>query len=171
MHNSQVQILLNSNLRHDPKRRSSKKNPFVGLLYCGNCGSAMSLAHTKRTNKRYLYFICTEDSKRNFKICPVNRIPVDIIQNKVLEQLAELLQSPTLIAKIMAINDKISAPKLREILKNIHDIWGVMCHVEQVRFLRNLVSKILVFEDRIEIEPNVDGIKSLLQDAGVKVKK
>ena len=32
-------------------------------------------------------------------------------------------------------------------------------------------SKILVFEDRLEIEPNVDGIKTLLIDAGVKVKK
>ena len=119
-----VQILLNSNLRHDPSRRGSKKNPFVGLLYCGNCGSAMSLAHTKKANKRYHYFICTEDSKRNFKICPVKRVPVDIIQTEVLGQLAELLQSPALIAKIMEINDKISAPKLSEILKNIHEIWG-----------------------------------------------
>ena len=84
----------------------------------------MSLAHTKKANKRYHYFICTEDSKRNFKICPVKRVPVDIIQTEVLGQLAELLQSPALIAKIMEINDKISAPKLSEILKNIHEIWG-----------------------------------------------
>jgi hypothetical protein len=131
----------------------------------------MSLAHTKKANKRYHYFICTEDSKRNFKICPVKRVPVDIIQTEVLGQLAELLQSPALIAKIMEINNKISAPKLSEILKNIHEIWGVMCHVEQCKLLHSIVSKILVFEDRLEIEPNVDGIKTLLIDAGVKVKK
>ena len=131
----------------------------------------MSLAHTKKANKRYHYFICTEDSKRNFKICPIKRVPVDIIQPEVLGQLAELLQSSALIAKIMEINDKISAPKLSEILKNIHEIWGVMRHVEQCKLLHSIVSKILVFEDRLEIEPNVDGIKTLLIDAGVKVKK
>ena len=48
---------------------------------------------------------------------------------------------------------------------------GVMCHVEQCKLLHSIVSKILVFEDRLEIEPNVDGIKTLLIDAGVKVKK
>lgn len=131
----------------------------------------MSMAHTKKSNKRYHYFICTEDSKRNFRICPVNRIPVDVIQKAVLTQFAELLQSPTIIAKIMELNETISAPKLREALKNIHDIWEVMCYTEQYKLLHNLISKILVFEDRLEIEPNVDGIKSLLKEAGIKVKK
>lgn len=168
---NKVQTLLNSNLRHDPALRHSKTNPFVGLLYCGTCGGAMSMAHTKKSNKRYHYFICTEDSKRNFRICPVNRIPVDVIQKAVLTQFAELLQSPTIIAKIMELNETISAPKLREALKNIHDIWEVMCYTERYKLLHNLISKILVFEDRLEIEPNVDGIKSLLKEAGIKVKK
>ena len=62
------------NLRHDPKQHRSKQNPFVGLLYCGTCGGAMGLVHTKKKNKRYQYYICTEDTKRGEKSCPVGKI-------------------------------------------------------------------------------------------------
>ena len=55
--------------------------------------------------------------------------------------------------------------------EEITDIWEVMCYTERYKLLHNLISKILVFEDRLEIEPNVDGIKSLLKEAGIKVKK
>jgi hypothetical protein len=33
-----------------------------------------------------------------------------------------------------------------------------------------MIQRILVFDDRLEIEPNVESIKKLLYDAGVKVK-
>ena len=46
-----------------------------------------------------------------------------------------------------------------------------MCYYERCRLLQNIISRILIFEDRLKIEPKVDGIKALLIDAGVKVKK
>ena len=139
------------------------------MLYCGNCGGSMGLVHTKRNNKRYEYYICTEDTKRNFSICPVKRVPADILQKAVLNFLGELLQSSTLIAKMVKIDKQISGRKFRELLKNIHEIWHVMCYQERYYFLRNIISKILVFDDRLEIEPNVKNMKSLLKDMGVEV--
>lgn len=166
----QVQNLLNGNLRHDPKQHRSKQNPFIGLLYCGTCGGAMGLVHTKKGNKRYHYYICTEDTKRNFSTCPVKRIPADALQKAVLEQVGELLQSTTLIAQMVKTDNSMTAPKFRAVLKNIHGIWSVMCHYEQCRLLQNIISRILIFDDRLEIEPKVDGIKALLKDVGVEVK-
>ena len=166
----QVQNLLKGNLRHDPKQHRSKQNPFVGLLYCGTCGGAMGLVHTKKGNKRYHYYICTEDTKRNFSTCPVKRIPADALQKAVLEQVGELLQSTTLIAQMVKTDNSMTAPKFRAVLKNIHGIWSVMCHYEQCRLLQNIISRILIFDDRLEIEPKVDGIKALLKDVGVEVK-
>ena len=69
----------------------------------------------------------------------------------------------------MRVEKRVLNDALRVLGKGV--CQGVMCYVEQCKLLHSLVSKILVFEDRLEIEPNVDGIKSLLIDAGVKVKK
>ena len=128
------------------------------------------LVHTKKGNKRYQYYICTEDTKRNFSTCPVKRIPADALQKAVLDQVGELLQSTTLIAQMTKVDNSMTAPKLRAVLKNIHGIWSVMCHYERCRLLQNIISRILIFEDRLEIEPKVDGIKALLKDVGVEVK-
>ena len=161
-----VQVLLRGNLRHDPKSRKSKHNPFVGLLYCGNCGGAMTLAHTKKGNKRYNYYICLEDTKRNFKICPVQRVPADLVQKAVLDQIGELLQSPVIIAKLRKMEKSISQEKLREVLKNIHQIWDAMCYIEQCRFLQNTIKRISLFEDHLKVEPNIEGLGELLKEAG-----
>ena len=67
-----VQTMLKSNMNHDSSRRTPKVNPFNGMIYCGSCGGAFSMSHTvKQGNKRYSYYICLEDTKRNFSTCPI----------------------------------------------------------------------------------------------------
>ena len=129
------------------------------------------MVHTKKGNKRYHYCICicTEDTKRNFSTCPVKRIPADALQKAVLGQVGELLQSTTLIAQMTKVDNFMASPKLRAVLKNIHGIWDVMCHYERCRLLQNIISRILIFDDRLEIEPRIEGIKALLKDVGVEV--
>ena len=56
------------------------------------------------------------------------------------------------------------------LVKNFHGIWDVMCYYERCRLLQNIISRILIFDDHLEIEPKVDGIKALLKDVGVEVK-
>ena len=97
-------------------------------------------------------------------------IPADALQKAVLEQVGELLQSTTLIEQITKEDNSMTAPKLRAVLKTFHGIWDVMCYYERCRLLQNIISRILIFEDRLEIEPKVDGIKALLKDVGVEVK-
>ncbi len=96
--------------------------------------------------------MCTEDTKRNFSTCPVKRIPADALQKAVLDQMGELLQSTTLIAQMVKTDNSMTASKFRAVLKNIHGIWGVMCHYEQCRLLQNITSRILIFDDRQELE-------------------
>lgn len=126
----------------------------------------MTLAHTKKGNKRYNYYICLEDTKRNFKICPVQRVPADLVQKAVLDQIGELLQSPVIIAKLRKMEKSISQEKLREVLKNIHQIWDAMCYVEQCRFLQNTIKRISLFEAHLKVEPNIEGLGELLKEAG-----
>ena len=88
----------------------------------------------------------------------------------MLDQLGELLQSPTIIFQMVKMDKSITAPKFRSALKNIHEMLNVMCYYEQCKLLNNMIQRILVFDDRLEIEPNVESIKKLLYDAGVKGK-
>ena len=78
--------MLKSNMNHDSTRRTPKVNPFAGMIYCGSCGGAFSLSHTvKQKNKRYSYYICLEDTKRNFSTCPIKRVPSDALEKLVGE--------------------------------------------------------------------------------------
>lgn len=91
------------------------------------------------------------------------------MQKAVLGQVGELLQSTTLIAQMTKVDNFMASPKLRAVLKNIHGIWDVMCHYERCRLLQNIISRILIFDDCLEIEPRIEGIKALLKDVGVEV--
>ena len=109
----QVQHFLKGNSSHNPKQHHSKQNQIVGLLYCGNYGGAMVLTHTKKKNKLYYYSAYIKGTKQTLSICPVQRIPADILQKAVLDQLGELLQSPTNISTMVKMDNSITTPKFR----------------------------------------------------------
>ncbi|MDD3119160.1 MAG: recombinase zinc beta ribbon domain-containing protein [Victivallales bacterium] len=79
--------LLKNNMTHDAGRRSPKLQPFAGLVTCGHCGGAITLSHTvKRGKHRYGYYICNEDRKRNFSICPTPRVPAADFEALVVKE-------------------------------------------------------------------------------------
>jgi site-specific DNA recombinase len=166
-----VQTMLKSNTSHGNTRRTPKVNPFAGLIYCGSCGGAFSLSHTvKQGNKRYSYYICLEDSKRNFSTCPIKRVPANELEKLVLKEIGALFQTPTMLAKLMDKGELgISADRLQAVLANIYDIWEVMNPAERCKLIQCIITRITVFENHIEIRPNLDGIKTLLIEAGMEV--
>ena len=166
-----VQTMLKSNTSHGNTRRTPKVNPFGGLIYCGSCGGAFSLSHTvKQGNKRYSYYICLEDTKRNFSTCPIKRVPANELEKLVLKEIGILFQTPTMLAKLMDKGDLgISTTQLQAVLKNIYDVWEVMNPAERCKLIQCVITRITVFENHIEIRPNLDGIKTLLAEAGMEV--
>ena len=167
----QVQIMLKSNMNHDSTLRTPKVNPFAGMIYCGSCGGAFSLSHTvKQKNKRYSYYICLEDTKRNFSTCPIKRVPSDALEKLVLKEVGILFQTPTMLAQLMDKGDLgISAEQLQTVLKNIYEVWEVMNPAERCKLIQCVITRITVYENHIEIQPNLDGIKTLLAEAGMEV--
>lgn len=167
----QVQVMLKSNMNHDSTRRTPKVNPFAGMIYCGSCGGAFSLSHTvKQKNKRYSYYICLEDTKRNFSTCPIKRVPSDALEKLVLKEVGILFQTPTMLAQLMDKGDLgISAEQLQTVLKNIYEVWEVMNPAERCKLIQCVITRITVYENHIEIRPNLDGIKTLLAEAGMEV--
>ena len=88
----------------------------------------------------------------------------------VLKEIGALFQTPTMLAKLMDKGELgISADRLQAVLANIYDIWEVMNPAERCKLIQCIITRITVFENHIEIRPNLDGIKTLLIEAGMEV--
>ena len=166
-----AQELLKGNLTHDAKRRSPKLQPFAGLVVCGHCGGAITLAHTVKKGKhRYGYYICNEDSKRNFSICPTPRIPAADFETLVVKELSAVLKTPTMLAQIDARLDEFGTGSALAVkaLENLNTLWEVMCPAERYKLIHAIVRRIIIFKDHIKIEFNQDGLVTLLTEAGME---
>ncbi len=59
----------------------------------------MSPSHTKKGNKRYRYYVCTNAQKTDWNDCPSKYIPAAEIERFVIEQFKALGAAPSLIAE------------------------------------------------------------------------
>lgn len=167
-----AQMLLKQNLNHDHTKRTKKANPFAGLVYCGNCGSAMTLSHTvKKQNRRYSYYICLEDNRRNIPICPIKRIPAGEFEKLVMSEVGKLFQTPTMFANISELEHLVNGEQLQQILSNIHAVWEVMIPSERTKLLQSVIAKITVYENHLQMDWNSDGILKLFAEAGIECTK
>jgi len=58
-----------------------------GVLRCAPCGCSMTPAHTKRGDRRYRYYTCTNAQKRGWTACPSRSIPAAEMDKVVLAQI------------------------------------------------------------------------------------
>ena len=168
--------MLAANLTHDAKRKSIKLQPFDGLVHCGHCGGAITLCHTVKGKKRqYGYYLCNEDTKRNIRICPTPRIPAAEFEALVLKELIGVLKTPTMLARIdrrlnFAEEDSsVRQQMLMKAVSNLQQLWEVMVPTERYALIHRIVSRVVVFKDRLKVEFNRDGMVKLLQEAGMGV--
>ncbi len=167
-----AQELLKPNLTHNAKRVSQKLQPFAGLVVCGHCGGAITLSHTVKKGKhRYGYYICNEDTKRNFSICPTPRIPAADFEALVVKELSAVLKTPTMLAEIDQRLEEFGTGSALAVkaLENLNALWEVMCPAERYKLIHAIVRTISIFKDHIKIEFNQDGLVTLLTEAGMEV--
>ena len=148
------------NLRHDPKQHRSKQNPFVGLLYCGTCGGAMGLVHSKKKNKRCQYYICTEDTKRGEKCCPVGKIGSATIEDAVRDQAKKIFET-TFFQERIAARTGIMVEELREYFNDA--FWKESNPQELNRLFSELFEKIILKENQIAYEIKTSGVQALIE--------
>lgn len=79
-----VQNLLHSSTR--PIRSGSKKNPFSGLIFCGDCGCSM----IKTTYKNNIIYRCGGYNRYGKEFCTPHSTPLCLIEEKY-EQMAKTL--------------------------------------------------------------------------------
>ncbi len=70
-----------------PPRRLSSPVLLTGLLGCGHCGAAMTLATGK--SGRYRYYKCTTRASKGGSLCVSRNLPMDKVDSLVLQELVE----------------------------------------------------------------------------------
>ncbi len=73
-----------------------------GLLRCAACACAMTPSQTKRGNRRYRYYVCTNAQKRGWDQCPSKSVPAGQIEAFVVDQIRAIGCDPAFCAQVLA---------------------------------------------------------------------
>ena len=165
----QVQSTFKANSESCRQRSSRDLKPFAGLIYCGHCNAPMFAATvTKPNGRRYRYYICHVDEKRAHRECPLHRVPAETLEQLLLKQIAKLLKTPTMLAKICGgeLRSALDTRQAGEALENIATLWNEMFPLERYKLIHSLIHRVLVFENEVRIVFRAEGIAGLLKEAG-----
>ncbi len=83
-----------------PPRRVSSPTLLTGLLKCGICGASMTLATGK--SGRYKYYKCTSRLSKGNHACTSANLPMEKLDDLVLNRLAEKVFAPERLQDLMA---------------------------------------------------------------------
>ena len=128
--------------------------PFAGLVYCGNCNAPMFLSKAvKKNGREYVYYVCQKDDRRANATCPVHRVPAEHLEKVLLAQVGRLFRTPAVLARIYNEDfaGVLTAPQTEQALSSINTVWSQMFPLEQHKLIHTLISKVVVFEDKIQI--------------------
>lgn len=162
-----VQAILASN-SHVRANATRAKVPFLlkGIVF-GNDGRALSPWHTtKKTGRRYRYYIPQRDAKEHAGASGLPRLPAAELESAVLDQLRATLRSPSLLGDVAAraveLDPALDEARVTVAMTRLDQIWDQLFSAEQIRIVRLLVEKVVVSPDDIELRLHANGIERLV---------
>jgi DNA invertase Pin-like site-specific DNA recombinase len=152
---------INSRTRANESRRENGA-ALRGIIKCGGCNSGMIPTSTRRRGKLYRYYTPNAHMKKSCGECPIGNISAGEIENVVLLQLQSLLQTPDLVALVWcAVKESdpdIAESMVKQRLENILVLWDELFPADQERLMRQLVERVVVKADGIEIFLHQEGL-------------
>lgn len=108
-------------------RRETSPTLLTGLVRCGHCGSAMVMATGK--SGQYRYYKCTARLKRGNAACKSGNLPMDRLDNHILDAFRQQVYSPEHLKDVIADLRKDTAKsgdaeqkkKLKQLEAKLHD--------------------------------------------------
>ncbi len=139
---------------------SDRINPLKGIVRCGYCGCALKRSYTKRDKtKCYRYLICDADSKRVKHTCPLRRVPLNDLEEIVVEDIKIMLSKPDVFFRVMSEAKELdpnganlTSEQVRKAFGDLGSVWKVMFPAERFKFIQTIIKKITVFRDQVKIE-------------------
>jgi site-specific DNA recombinase len=145
-----VQARMQANLQGRYKRpRGTEQSLLAGLLYDGQ-GNPFTPTHANKRGKRYRYYCSRALLKKDGKKTagPV-RLPAQEIEDLILAELNRLLQSPQQLLELLSepAAEESSRQRLLESIRNPRELKE-----SSNAMLRALLDRVLVHEDRVELQ-------------------
>jgi len=153
-------ILASNRPEDDPRDRQGIIAPLKGILRCGHCNCAMMPTYSNKGTKRYYYYQCYQDTKRIVAECPVHQIPSEDVEMLIRLQLRKILTEPGMVSQFVE-QTGFNPSEVMDFFKE--EFWNELTPGEYNRLVQLLVAKAVVWEDRLEIELKIAGIKSLME--------
>ncbi|WP_020473426.1 recombinase family protein [Zavarzinella formosa] len=104
--------------RHGTTGGAEVRNPSKAMLQkvlrCAACDCFMSPTHTKKGNKRYGYYVCTNAAKNGHRTCPSKSIPAGGIERAVVDRIRLIGRDPALIRETVRQARELDEARHRE---------------------------------------------------------
>jgi hypothetical protein len=86
------------------KRGHPSDYMLSGVLRCGRCqkGYVGTAAHGRKS--RYRYYVCSTRYRYGTKICDGARLPMEVLEDAVVEQMAEVFADTGLVGEALALS-------------------------------------------------------------------
>lgn len=164
------------------RQRSAVPGFLKGVVRCGHCGSAMTMAYTRKKDGRmYRYYRCVKVTKGKDPGCPLSQITAGLLEAEVLKHLRRAFRAPGIIAATSqyaqrAGNDqglRLDHAAVLEALRSLDQVWDELFPGEQERLVEQLVDRLVVGFDHSDLHLRLQGINGLASElrgyAGVEI--
>ncbi len=154
----QVQLKFQSNLQGARKRpRATEQSLLMGLLY-DEPGNRFTPSHATKKGRHYRYYTSQAVIKNpgSRHQGPV-RIPASEVEELVMSQLTLLLRSPQRMLDILVGPDALPA-EIHAVTGTVRE-WNTATTDKIQSLLRSAVQRIVVHNDRIEIQVNRSALR------------
>lgn len=103
---------------------------LTGVLKCGECGSALTIA----TGKEYRYYKCTRKIKQHKDACPSKAVPMDRFDHIILEALASRVFTPERVeGMLMELKRRLADNGTEEGIKKLtQQLEAVQARIENL---------------------------------------
>ncbi len=162
-------------LSESPTARGNRQRQAVpgflkGVVRCGHCGSAMTMAYTRKADGRmYRYYRCIAVTKGKDDDCPLSQITAGDLEAEVLKHLRQAFRAPTVIAAISTHAQRAGADQglrldhaaVLEAMRSLDQVWDELFPGEQERVVAQLVDRLVVGLEHSDLHLRLNGINGL----------
>lgn len=142
--------------------------PLRGLLFAAD-GRALTPWHTTKKNGRtYRYYLSTRALHEGATGKAALRFPAAELEAAVVQQLRHVLKMPALLAdhvrREVARDPNLNEAQVTVAMARVDKLWEVLVPAERTRLLRQLVEKIVVSADTLEVRLRAAGLAATAQE-------
>ena len=159
-------ILAENTIARTNGTRSQMPALLRGLIFAPG-GHAMTPTHTRKTGRRYRYYVATDAIRRGYSECAVRSVPAAEVEEAVVAQVCHLLRTPEIIARTwVAARTELDVPE-RDVIRTITDfapLWDELFPAEQARIVRLLVERIDLSPGGMQVRLRAEGLQTLVEE-------